>query len=96
MASTSRRTSGTVSGIRPGSAPPFPAGLFPPGGLARDDQVGVRQQAERGVAVPGVPFAHLVLVQADLPLRLRQALLDLPAASSQTRTNSSTAVSSGP
>ncbi|MDF3042568.1 MAG: hypothetical protein K0Q71_5274 [Thermomicrobiales bacterium] len=40
----------------------------------------VRQQTERRVAAPGVPCARLVLARADLALRLREALLDLPAA----------------
>src|SRR4028119_875523 len=38
----------------------------------------MRQQAQGDEAMPGVPRAHLVLVQADLAFGLREALLDLP------------------
>ena len=78
IASTRRRTSGTVGGISPGSRPPFYASFLFDGGLARDDQEGVGQQAEGYVAVPGVPLPHLVVVQADLALGLREALLHRP------------------
>jgi hypothetical protein len=43
-------------------------------------EIGVREQAEGDVPVPGLPPAHFVLVQADLALGLREALLDLPGA----------------
>jgi hypothetical protein len=39
----------------------------------------MRQQAQGHEAMPGVPRAYLVVVQADLAFGLREALLDLPS-----------------
>jgi hypothetical protein len=49
---------------------PFPTGYF---------QVRVGQEGERDVAIPGGPFAHLVLVQFHHPFDVCKALLDGPA-----------------
>ena len=62
-----------------GSSAPFFHGLLAPGGVAHHDQEGMCQQAERHEAVPCRPGAHLVLIHAHLPFRLREAFLDLPA-----------------
>jgi hypothetical protein len=45
---------------------------------SRNLQGGVRQQAQGDVPMPGVPAAHLVLVQPHLVLCLLKALLDGP------------------
>jgi hypothetical protein len=51
-------------------------GLRP--GLGGDDgEPGVSQHGERDMAVPGVPEADLVLVEADLVLAGLEALLDV-------------------
>src|SRR5581483_2395456 len=51
----------------------------PPRRRAHDRQVGVRQERERDVAVPGAPAAHLVLVHPHLALGLGEPFLDRPA-----------------
>jgi hypothetical protein len=51
---------------------------FADGGVAGYGQEGVGQQAEGDVAVPGVPSPNLVMVEADLALGLREALLNRP------------------
>ena len=80
-ATSSRRTSGTVSGSRPSPplrppCPPYPLGAAGLG--AGDDQERVRQQRQGDVAIPARPAADLVVVQADLTLGLLEALLHRP------------------
>jgi hypothetical protein len=70
IASTSRRTSGTVNGR-----------FFLATGSPQHDQIGVRQPTQRDEAVPGLPRPHLVLVQTDLVFGLGEALLHLPTRS---------------
>src|SRR3712207_7436064 len=38
-------------------------------------QEGVRQEAKRYVSVPAVPLSYLILIEADLPLGLLEAIL---------------------
>ncbi len=46
---------------------------------AQDHQRGMSEQREGDEAVPGLPGADLVVVQADFPFGLRKALFNRPA-----------------
>lgn len=53
--------------------------LFTSAPQAHDPQEGVSEQAEREVAVPGLPAPHLVVIETDLPLCFRETILYCPA-----------------
>jgi hypothetical protein len=73
-----RRTSGTLTGIRPGLGPLIPR--FQSGGShAHDDQASMREQTVGNEAMPGVTGPHFALVRTDLAFRLREACFGLPA-----------------
>lgn len=76
--------------------PLFTYVLFTSGPEAHDRQEGVREQAERDVAVPSVPAPHLIVIETDLPLCFRETILYGPAILAETSISSSTDVPSGP
>jgi hypothetical protein len=74
----------------------FSGGFLVTGDEAGDDEEGVGEQAQRDVAVPGLPPSHLVVVEAYLPFGLGEALFYGPTVLAETPSSSSTEVPSGP
>jgi len=75
MASKTLLTSGTLSGIRPDSESLFTGGSFVTGGEAREGEEGVGQEAQREVAVPGVPLPDLLMIHPALSFCLFEGTL---------------------
>src|SRR5947208_12683256 len=79
IAAGSRRWAGSVTLSRRRTWGTVSAGVFPPQPAAESDEEVLRQERHGGVVVPAAPAAHLVVVQAQLVLRLLDGLLHRPA-----------------